>query len=549
MKKKDILILGLTETLLLGLIGSLLGIIIGYGITHQIIGSIFDTVTTLYLPIEVTTIHVTKTLLATTLLIGIATSFCGAILPQIEASYQSLNSNFHEQSGESKYLKRIPMMLTIGILFVSSALLLTKVSYQQEAIFKIIPLIFILGIILTIPALFKISIYLNKTLINIIGDIQLRLAIDHINQTMRRNVTSVTSMVLAIGFCIGITTMIISFRTGVELWIKQALQADLFISPSKSLISSDYLAIPDEVIEKLDSSPLIKDLDYVYPRRINFRGKTIDLAGVSFKIIEKTHRLDFIETTLTPENSQEIYISEVISNKFQIKSGQSIELPTDRGLEKFHVTAIFRDYSSDRGLAMIKAEKFRSSFKNSNPSGLSIYLNKSSTRGEIESLLLHTFPEYNFFIRDNTMLKNEVLAVFDKTFRITYALVGISLFISFLAIFNSILMLLLERKRDFLIFRAIGARKSFVSKMVAYESLIIGTNSSIIGLLVGIALSYFLVHIVTPQFFGWSFVIQFPISLISILVISLIILSIVSGLIPAYFILSNEKTSEVRHVD
>ncbi len=139
---------------------------------------------------------------------------------------------------------------------------------------------------------------------------------------------------------------------------------------------------------------------------------------------------------------------------------------------------------------------------------------------------------YQLFVVSHRELRNEVLRVSDQTFAITYSLEFIAILVAFLGIINSLNALVIERQRDIGIFRAIGAFRNQVEKMVLVEAGVIGFFSYVLGLLCGFLLSILLIYVINKQSFGWT--IQSSIPPRSLIESGLLVMitSIGAGLIP-----------------
>jgi putative ABC transport system permease protein len=130
-------------------------------------------------------------------------------------------------------------------------------------------------------------------------------------------------------------------------------------------------------------------------------------------------------------------------------------------------------------------------------------------------------------------LRKEVLKIFDQTFAITYALEFIAIIVAILGIVNSLNALIIERRRDIGIVRAVGAFRRQIEKTTLIEAGMIGFFSHLFGLVCGFLLSILLIYVINKQSFGWT--IQFSIPIRSLVESWLIVMvtSIGAGFIPA----------------
>ena len=130
-------------------------------------------------------------------------------------------------------------------------------------------------------------------------------------------------------------------------------------------------------------------------------------------------------------------------------------------------------------------------------------------------------------------LKQQVLEVFDKTFAITYSLEIIAILVAVLGLFNTLVSLILERKRKIGILRFIGAFKGQVKRMVLIEAGILGLIGSVMGFIAGVVVSYILIFVINKQSFGWTIQVHFPYLFILVMVTMFCGVSILSVLYPA----------------
>ena len=159
--------------------------------------------------------------------------------------------------------------------------------------------------------------------------------------------------------------------------------------------------------------------------------------------------------------------------------------------------------------------------------------NDKTKLNRVRKEILNRLSEHKLILRSNSELKKQVLEVFDKTFAITYSLEIIAILVAVLGLFNTLVSLILERKREIGILRFIGAFTNQVKRMVMIEAGILGLIGSAMGLIAGIIVSYILIFVINKQSFGWTIQIHFPYFYIFLLVGFSWGISILAGLYPA----------------
>jgi putative ABC transport system permease protein len=71
-------------------------------------------------------------------------------------------------------------------------------------------------------------------------------------------------------------------------------------------------------------------------------------------------------------------------------------------------------------------------------------------------------------------------------------------------VISTLTTLVLQRRREFAVLRAAGARKRQVRTLVLVESAVLGPSGALLGCVAGLALAWLLVHVINREFFGWS---------------------------------------------
>ncbi len=232
-------------------------------------------------------------------------------------------------------------------------------------------------------------------------------------------------------------------------------------------------------------------------------------------------------------NRNSAIVSEAFSLKHKVKVGDTLNLKTPSGPADLEIAAIYFDYSRERGYIILDRTTFLKFYQESKINSFVIYLNDKTKLNNVRKEILNKLHEHRLIIRSNSELKKQVLEVFDKTFAITYSLELIAILVAVLGLFNTLVSLILERKREIGILRFIGAFTGQVKRMILIEAGILGLIGSVMGLMAGIVVSYILIFVINKQSFGWTIQIHFPYLYIFLLVAFSWGISVLAGLYPA----------------
>ena len=163
-----------------------------------------------------------------------------------------------------------------------------------------------------------------------------------------------------------------------------------------------------------------------------------------------------------------------------------------------------------------------------------VYLKPGTDRTRARIALERQFgPKYGAFVVTNSEIRREVMRIFDQTFTITYALLGVAIVIAVLGIVNTLSALILERTRELALLRAGGLSARELRTMIVLESSLLGLASTAAGLVMGYALSWILIHVINKQSFGWTIDFHTPVALIAASLAVTFLSSALAGLAPA----------------
>ena len=98
---------------------------------------------------------------------------------------------------------------------------------------------------------------------------------------------------------------------------------------------------------------------------------------------------------------------------------------------------------------------------------------------------------------------------------------------------NSLLALVLDRRRELGLLRFLGASGGQVRGMILTEAAFLGLLASILGLALGMALSLLLIYVVNRQSFGWTIQFHLPGGLLAGAVLLVWVVTVIAGLYPA----------------
>jgi putative ABC transport system permease protein len=130
-------------------------------------------------------------------------------------------------------------------------------------------------------------------------------------------------------------------------------------------------------------------------------------------------------------------------------------------------------------------------------------------------------------------LRRGAIQIFDRTFRITYALEAVAVIVAVMGIAGALLAMVIDRRREFALLRFLGAAQSQIRSIILCEAGLLGLLANAIGLVLGTLLSLILVFVINKQSFGWTIQFHWPVVLLLLALSGIYLATVVAGLYPA----------------
>jgi putative ABC transport system permease protein len=329
-------------------------------------------------------------------------------------------------------------------------------------------------------------------------------------RSLSRTAVAVSSLMVAVSVTIGMAMMINSFRYTVSIWLKETLAGDIYISVPNQFSNRSSAYIDQETVRSIYEYPEINKIDTL----LTTNGIS-DFGDLQINVItndEIAYERIFTKTGVPIENIwnnlllEKILIAEPLANRFDLDINDVLPIETPTAKVSFEIIGIFSDYSSSQGYIMMPRSVFEKYWKNEEITAISINLDKDKNVNDAVREIKTQVGQYNqqLFVRSNQNLRDDVMVVFDRTFAITNALRFIATMVSFIGILSATLIILLDRKREFGMLKAIGFRQKELNQLVLTETGLMGFFAGIFAIPTGIVISLILVYVINLRSFGWT---------------------------------------------
>ncbi len=539
---RSVLLIFLGEALMLGLAGAAVGIALGRFLAGALVGMLSQTVNALFVTSTPGLIDLGFWPIVGALLIGSAVAVLSALIPAREAARvapaEAMRRSIVEH--EARLNARRDFVIAAACAVASFVLAQFGPIDGRPILGYASSLLAVAAAAMVSPSFVNATVgALRKVLVRVAGAEGL-IAGRSLVASLARTSIIVTALATAIAMMISVAVMVGSFRETVQVWLESQLRADIYLRAAGPPVTGLYPPIAAPVEGIIRRTPGVADVDVFHAFDIRYQDQKATFGAGMMDVIRRYHTLRFLsgdaETILAslPGRDRAI-VSEPFSDKHHVRVGDVIDIPLGTKTLPLTVAGIYYDYSSDRGFVLVDRSTLLKVIPNQPLTNIAVYVapgaDKTAVRRDLETRL----ADYPLQMAPNDLLRRQAIEVFDRTFTVTYALEAVAIVVAMLGAANSLLALVLDRRREIGLIRYLGAATGQVRRMILMEAGLLGLLASILGLALGMALSLVLIYVVNKQSFGWTIQFHPPVALLAGALLLVWAVTVLAGVYPARF--------------
>lgn len=511
--KAQVFAIILSEALLLGAVGTALGLALGIIMGRGAVALVSQTISDLYFAVNVRGIKVEAWTLMKGAGIGMLASVLAALLPSLEATRTAPAGVMRRSTEEEQTRRLLPYLSVLAVALNLGGLLLLQMPGADLALsFGALLLIIVGGAFFT-PAALLLMMRLLLPIVDTVFGLLGTMACRAITRSLSRTSVAVAALTIAVSVIVGVNTMIGSFRATVADWLSNSLGAQIYVSPplfSNNNASIDVdgaaldLARALPGVEAVSSARAVTVISPDYPDfpPVNLLASDFDIAGVQRRFRWTRVAAGEHQAAL---NAGKLMVSESFANRRGIDaSNNRISLSTDRGDRDFEIFGVYYDYSTDQGTVYMARAVYDEYFDDPFITSLGIFVADGQDADVVLSALRAQLADYDLLAQDNASLRRGALEIFDRTFAITIALRLLTTLVAFIGILSALMALQLEHRREYGAMRAVGMTPSQLRRFTLMQTGLMGMAAGVLALPIGTLLSLVLIYVINLRSFGWT---------------------------------------------
>jgi len=495
----------LAEAVAVGAAGAACGLALGYGLATYAIETLGADLGAGYFRTVAASVELDAGASLAYLALGIAFAVFGAAFPTWELAQRpparALRAGDEEDTAPVHLKPRDAGLIALAI----PCAFMPPVAGLPIGGYLAITLI-LTGSVLVLPALAMRTAGLLPIPFRMPGAI----AAARIRGTPRQGAISIAAIVISVSLMVSMLIMVTSFRQSLDAWLERMLPADIYLRSGAGGETGFFSPEEQSVIA---ATPGVRRVDFLRSHSVY-----LDTARAPLTVIARTISpasaeaiLPLSSPSLTPGTDDEpVWVSEVAAELHGIRTGDRITVPLAGTPRFFLVAGVWRDYARQNGAIVLARERYIELTGDWLANEAWLWLDNATTT-QVQTAIRHRLGD-RAGIEMSSMqeVRAASLAIFDRTFAVTYALEAAAILVGLLGVSASFSAQAIARRREFGVLRHLGMTRRQLASMLAMEGALVTALGAAFGTGTGWILSLVLVHVINRQSFHWTMDLHFP---------------------------------------
>ena len=504
----------LGESAVAGLAGSGLGVVAGIGMAKVMAGYITVVLEGMYGVAErVQEVAAQPWLLVAAVAAGTVTSMAAALAPaqaaaRVDPTQALQKGKFQIFSGREHRLRRAAAGLA-----AMSALCLTL--GRSTAPFYVGYVGSIVAALLFTPTLAMGLARILRPVLRALWPVEGALAADSLLQSPRRTSATVAALMISLALTLGMAGIARGAHASIIGWLQTTLDPDLFVTTSRTLTTAAF-RFPASMAEELRRMEGIARVQGVRSTRIRLGDRLVLLSAVDQVL------------------GGGLSVSENFAALYGVRVGDTLDIPTPRGVLRRPIAGLIRDYQNQQGTILLDRQLYREHWNDDTVNLFRIYLEPGAPAKGVREGIVNAFgAERRLFVLTNTEVRNYIERVADQWFRVSYVQTAVAVLVALLGIITTLTVSITDRRRELGVLQAVGGLRSQIRGTIRMEAVAIGIIGLVLGLALGALNLYYSLEMVRRDISGMAFDYHYPVGTALLLIPVILAAAFLASLAPA----------------
>jgi putative ABC transport system permease protein len=365
------------------------------------------------------------------------------------------------------------------------------------------------------------------------------LAVERARRVRESAAVAVSGVVASLSLAVALTVMVASFRGSVMQWLDVVLPADLYVRTALGTSAGDTAYLSPDFVAALGAVPGVARVSALRTTQLLLDPAQPAVALIARNTDDPATVLPLVGNPLpVPPGQIGIYVSEAMVDLYGARPGTAFA-PLSKAFSAladveraqadpdliasrvqantgvFFVAGVWRDYARQFGSIVMAQRDFERLTGDRRVNDLALWLNGQDSEAQVQASVRdlaarQTGAQGLIELASVSQIRTTSLRIFDRSFAVTYWLQGVAIAIGLFGVAASFSAQVLARRKEFGLLAHLGLTRRQILAVVAGEGAAWTVIGALAGLGLGLAVSTVLVHVVNPQSFHWTMDLQVP---------------------------------------
>jgi putative ABC transport system permease protein len=515
-----------------GLAGSLVGVLLGVGLSGLAARYVAKSLAGLYGIIGQPAHGVGPLVVAGAIAAGVASSVLAAVFPAAAAAradpVRALQKGRYQMVPLAE--RRTRRLLACAAISMAALLLAGRI----ESWFVVSYVLAALALVLLTPELSSAAVRLLRPLLVRLRPVEGALAADSLLAAPRRTASVAAALMLSAGMVIALGGIAEASYQSILDWVTGTLDADFLVAPSENL-KDLTLRFPGTMERDFAAVEGLAVVQPVRTARVAVRNSqpilfAVDIPRLTPQARRRAIPVDTERVHQLAAQGRGVIVSDNFAARERVRVGDSLDLPAPDGALRLPVLGIYKDFTDPQGTIAIDRSLYRSRWHDDTVNLFRLYLRPGASAQAVRAQVVARLgSNRSLFVFSSADLRRHVLGLAGRWFEITCVQLAIALLVAILGIANALTVSIADRRRELGILRAVGGLRRQVRIAVWMEAAAVAVVGFVLGLGFGMVNIFYALSI----FSGHALEFRFPSLLAAALLPLLVAAALVAAIAPA----------------
>ena len=364
------------------------------------------------------------------------------------------------------------------------------------------------------------------------------LALERARDQRHSATIAVAGVVVSLSLAVALTVMVASFRGSITQWLDTVLPAELYVRTATRSAANESAYLSPGFAQAARRVPGVARVETqrLVPVQLDPQRPAVVVIARPLDAIHP--RLPLVGDLVPAHPSlPSVYVSEAMLTLYQARPGAVFKLPllADQAPVQLWVRGVWRDYARQHGSVVIDAADYQKLSGDTRINDLALWLEPGASIDSVQAALRALLPDPSLLEFSSAREIREMsLKIFDRSFAVTYWLQAVAIAIGLFGIAASQSAQVLARRKEFGLLAHLGFTRGQVLTLVGMEGAVWTLVGTLLGLALGLLVSMVLVFVVNPQSFNWSMELHVPVWRLAALAGAVLLAGSSTGVLAGY---------------